>query len=159
MEPTADRLVNTAQGSKNSPPSLAVRLSLVPYQAVAGGLDGAWWPRSHDLVVELPSLIEAMDGVGSITRVTLGIEEWSHIPHQVASGGHMVGAGWFASGREQNVILSCSYRQGFRSLLVIPPGTGADAAAWLLNTPVPADGSSTATEHLATANSQLCSGT
>ncbi|MEV6941143.1 DUF5994 family protein [Streptomyces sp. NPDC051172] len=144
MEPTADH------SARPSSP-LPVRLSLAPYEAVPGGLDGAWWPYSHDLVEELPLLVEAMDGVGTITRVVLGIQLWPGIPHQVAVGKGYVTAGWSVSGQEQNVILLCSYRDGFRTLLVIPPTTAADTADWLMNTPVPVDGSRTATELLAIA--------
>lgn len=144
MGPTADH-----PARPSSP--LPVRLSLAPYEAVPGGLDGAWWPHSYDLAKELPLLVEAMDEVGTITRVILGIQLWPHIPHQVAVGRGYVTAGWSASGQEQNVILLCSYRDGFRTLLVIPPTTAADTADWLMNTPVPVDGSRTATELLAMA--------
>ncbi|NBM15130.1 hypothetical protein GUY61_05475 [Streptomyces sp. GC420] len=92
-----------------------------------------------------------MDGVGSITRVTLGIELWPDVPHQIAVGGHIVGVGWFVSGHDQNEMVLCSYRDGFRTLLVIPPTMVADTAAWLMDTPVPVDGSRTATELLAVA--------
>jgi len=144
MEPTADR------SARPSAP-LPVRLSLAPYEAVPGGLDGAWWPYSRDLVEELPLLVQAMDGVGTITRVILGIQLWPGIPHQVAVGRGYVTAGWSVSGQEQNVISLCSYRDGFRTLLVIPPTTAADTADWLMKSPVPVDGSRTATELLAIA--------
>ncbi|MCX4918921.1 DUF5994 family protein [Streptomyces sp. NBC_00687] len=150
MEPIADATSSTKHIAEPVP----VRLSLAPYQAVPGGLDGAWWPYSHQLADELPALIEALDGVGNISVVTLGIEDWSHMPHHVAVGGHVVDAGWFASGRDENVILLLSHTRGFRTLLVIPPMTEAGAAAWLMDTPAPVDGSSTATELLATATDQ-----
>jgi len=152
MEPTADRSATTAM--RPSPPP-QVRLSLAPYETVPGGLDGAWWPYSHNLIDELPLLVEAMDRAGSFTRVTLGIELWPDVPHQVAVGKNFVTVGWFVSGHEQNEILLCSYREGFRTLLVIPPATEADTAAWLMNTPVPVDGSNTATELLAIARTRF----
>ncbi|MFD7400682.1 DUF5994 family protein, partial [Streptomyces virginiae] len=37
------------------------RLSLTPKTALAGQLDGAWWPRSRDLEAELPALAAALD--------------------------------------------------------------------------------------------------
>lgn len=148
MAPTADYSATTA---KHTSPPAQVRLSLAPYEIVPGGLDGAWWPYSHTLVDELPLLVEAMDGAGSFTRVTLGIELWPDVPHQVAVGENFVTIGWFVSGHEQNEILLCSYLKGFRTLLVIPPATEADTAAWLMNTPAPVDGSNTATELLAIA--------
>ncbi|MEV7976403.1 DUF5994 family protein [Streptomyces sp. NPDC086519] len=152
MEPTADHCATTA--THPSPPP-QVRLSLAPYEAVPGGLDGAWWPYSYDLVGELPLLVEAMDGAGGFTRVTLGIELWPDVPHQVVVGRNFVTVGWFVSGHEQNEILLCSYRKGFRTLLVIPPATEADTAAWLMNTPAPVDGSNNATELLAIARTRF----
>ncbi|MFE7168965.1 DUF5994 family protein [Streptomyces sp. NPDC057616] len=145
MEPTAAQLATIAM-CLSPPPQ--VRLSLAPYEAAPGALDGAWWPYSRNLVDELPLLMEAMDGAGSYTRVTLGIELWPDVPHQVLVGKNLVTVGWFVSGHEQNEILLCSYRKGFRTLLVIPPETEADAAAWLMSTPAPVDGSTTATELL-----------
>ncbi|QIY72486.1 DUF5994 family protein [Streptomyces sp. RLB1-33] len=102
MEPTAGHSATTAK--RPSPPQPPVRLSLAPHKAVPGGFDGAWWPYSHNLADELPVVVQAMDGVGSITRVIPGIERWPDIPHRVAVGGQFVSAGWFASGHEQNVV-------------------------------------------------------
>ncbi|MEU8865692.1 DUF5994 family protein [Streptomyces umbrinus] len=147
METTADH--SSANAQRSSP--LPVRLSLAPYEAVEGGFDGAWWPYSHNLVAELPGLVGAMDGAGNITRVIVGIEPWPDIPHQVAIGVHTVTAGWSVSGHEQNEIVLCSYLKGFRTLLVVPPATAPGAADWLMSTPVPVDGSRTATELLAIA--------
>ncbi|MEU5046280.1 DUF5994 family protein [Streptomyces griseorubiginosus] len=123
MEPTAER---PSAGPKRLSPPPSVRLSRAPYEAVRGGLDGAWWPYSHSLVDELPVLVEAMGGVGSITRVVLGIDLWPDIPHRIPVGGHFVTVGWFVSGHEQNEILLCSYSEGFRTLLVVHPTPTAD---------------------------------
>jgi hypothetical protein len=147
METTAGHPSANAQRSL----PLRSRLSLAPYEAVSGGFDGAWWPYSRNLSTELPGLVEAMEGAGSITRVIVGIEPWPDIPHQVTFGEHTVTAGWFVSGHEQNEIVLCSYLKGFRTLLVVPPATAPGAADWLMSTPVPVDGSRTATELLAIA--------
>ncbi|MDR6977960.1 hypothetical protein J2X68_004684 [Streptomyces sp. 3330] len=152
MEPTADQSATNARSlSPSSPP---VRLSLAPYQAVLGGCDGAWWPYSYRLVDELAVLVVAMDGVGVITRVLLGIEPWPDLPHRISVRGHSVTAGWLTSGQEKNVIVLCSYLEGFRSLLVIPPAMPTDAAVRLMNSPVPVDGSRSATELLAIATAR-----
>ncbi|MEW1914716.1 DUF5994 family protein, partial [Kitasatospora sp. NPDC085895] len=42
-------------------PESPVRLSLAPQGVRAGRLDGAWWPRSRDLLLELPSLAAEID--------------------------------------------------------------------------------------------------
>lgn len=150
MEPTASHPSAGAQ----RPSPLPVRLSLTPYETVSGGFDGAWWPHSRNLVAELPGLVQAMDGAGGITRVTVGIGPWPDIPHQVSVGGHTVTAGWFVAGHEQNEVMLCSYLKGFRTLLVVPPTTAPDAADWLMSTPAPVDGSRTATELLAIATTR-----
>jgi len=142
----------SANAQRSSP--LPVRLSLEPYEAVSGGFDGAWWPYSRNLITELPGLVEAMDEAGSITRVIVGIEPWPDIPHQITFGKYTVTAGWFVSGHEQNEIVLCSYLKGFRTLLVVPPTTAPGAADWLMSTPVPVDGSRTATELLAIATAR-----
>ncbi|CBG72302.1 conserved hypothetical protein [Streptomyces scabiei 87.22] len=99
--------------------------------------------------------MEAMDGVGTITGVLLGIGLWPDIPHRISVGGHVVTAGWFVSDHEQHEIMLCSYRDGFRTLLIVPPSTEPDTAAWLMNRPVPVDNSSTATELLAMATARF----
>ena len=151
MEPTADQVALSVVPS----PPLPARLSLAPYAAVPGGFDGAWWPYSRNLADELPALVEAMDGVGTITGVLLGIGLWPDIPHRISVGGHVVTAGWFVSDHEQHEIMLCSYRDGFRTLLIVPPTTEPDTAAWLMNNPAPADNSSTATELLAMATARF----
>jgi hypothetical protein len=109
--------------------------------------DGAWWPYSYNLVDELPGLVETMDKV-AISRVTVGLVLWRSVPHQIAVHGNRVGVGWFAVGRDRNEIMLSSYRDGFRTLLVIPPGTVPATARWLMTTPTPIDGTCTATELL-----------
>ncbi|MEU0644990.1 DUF5994 family protein [Streptomyces umbrinus] len=155
METTADD--PSANARRSSP--LPIRVSLAPYEAIEGGFDGAWWPYSHNLVAELPGLVEAMDGAGSIIRVIVGIELWPDIPHRVAFGVHTVTAGWFVSGHEQNEIVLCSCLKGFHTLLVVPPAAAPGAADWLMRTPVPVDGSRTATEPpgIATASAEKAS--
>ncbi|MER6613349.1 DUF5994 family protein [Streptomyces xantholiticus] len=39
----------------------SARLSLTPQTTLAGRLDGAWWPYSRDLDIELPPLAAALD--------------------------------------------------------------------------------------------------
>ncbi|MFD5119837.1 DUF5994 family protein [Streptomyces sp. NPDC058385] len=44
-------------------------------------LDGAWWPRSHNIVAELPALItELTSRLGPITRVGLDSAAWEELP-------------------------------------------------------------------------------
>ncbi|MFI8290521.1 hypothetical protein EAO71_25030 [Streptomyces sp. ms191] len=113
-------------------PTLPARLSLTPKTTVAGLLDGSWWPRSRDLVAELPSLVDALEGrYGRITRVMVNPTRWPVVPHKVAVTGHTVHVGWFTEQDPDKVIL-LSYTVGRCDLLVIPPETEPAAAARLM---------------------------
>src|SRR6476620_7867264 len=47
-----------------------VRMSLKPADSTPGYVDGAWWPRSPDLVVEIPALLARLaTGWGAVDRV------------------------------------------------------------------------------------------
>ncbi|MBT2442778.1 hypothetical protein J7E93_22235 [Streptomyces sp. ISL-36] len=111
---------------------LPTRLSLTPKTALAGQLDGSWWPFSRDLEAELPPLVNALRGrFGRITRVTVNPVRWPVVPHKVAVTGHTVHVGWFTEQDLDKMIL-LSYTVGRCDLLVIPPETDPAAAARLM---------------------------
>ncbi|MET9885241.1 DUF5994 family protein [Streptomyces sp. NPDC006430] len=111
---------------------LPARLSLTPKTTLAGQLDGAWWPYSRDLEVELPPLAAALDEVwGRITRVTVNPTRWPVIPHTVNVAGHTVHVGWFTEQHPDKLIL-LSFTVGRWDLLVVPPETEPAAAARLM---------------------------
>ncbi|MEU8525480.1 DUF5994 family protein [Streptomyces sp. NPDC048629] len=111
---------------------LSARLSLTPKTTLAGLLDGAWWPRSHDLDVELPPLVDALEErFGRITRVAVNPTHWPVVPHKVAVTGHTVHVGWFTEQDPDKMIL-LSYAVGRCDLLVIPPETEPASAARLM---------------------------
>ncbi|WP_371589329.1 DUF5994 family protein [Streptomyces virginiae] len=108
------------------------RLSLTPKTALAGRLDGAWWPRSRDLEAELPALAAALDETwGRITRVTVNPSRWPVVPRTVAVDGRVLHVGWFTEQDPDKLIL-LSYTVGRWDLLVIPPETEPVAAARLM---------------------------
>ncbi|MFG2576747.1 DUF5994 family protein [Streptomyces sp. NPDC048481] len=111
----------------------AARLVLKTDGPSRGLLDGAWWPRSRDLLRELPPLTDALDPVwGRITRIAVNPEHWPVIPRKVPVNGHVVKVGWFTSEIDPHKLLLLSYGTGRWDLLVIPPETGARSAARLL---------------------------
>jgi hypothetical protein len=113
--------------------SASARLSLAPTGSVPGLLDGAWWPRSRDLLREIPVLTDVLDACwGRITRVTVNPVHWPVIPHKVPVTGHTVHVGWFADEQDPNKVILLSYTVGRLDLLVIPPETEASAAARLM---------------------------
>ncbi|MFF3323458.1 DUF5994 family protein [Streptomyces sp. NPDC002889] len=114
-----------------SPPA---RLSLTPAGSAPGLLDGAWWPRSRDLLRELPALMDALDARwGRITRITVNPARWPVIPRKVPVAGHTVHVGWFADEQDPHKLILLSYTTGRWDLMVIPPETGAAAAARLMS--------------------------
>jgi hypothetical protein len=116
------------------PASPPVRLSLAPAGSPRGLLDGAWWPRSRDLLRELPALIDLLDvRWGRITRVTVNPAHWPVIPRKVPLAKHTVHIGWFAAEQDPHKLILLSYTLGRWDLLVIPPETDETAAARLMS--------------------------
>ncbi|MGF0173365.1 DUF5994 family protein [Streptomyces sp. Marseille-Q5077] len=111
----------------------AARLALKTDGTSRGLLDGAWWPRSRDLLSELPALTDVLDPLwGRITRIAVNPEHWPVIPRRVPVGGHIVKVGWFTPEIDPHKLLLLSYGTGRWDLLVIPPETGAESAARLM---------------------------
>ncbi|MES9523253.1 DUF5994 family protein [Streptomyces capoamus] len=111
----------------------AVRLALKTDGPSRGLLDGAWWPRSRDLLSELPALTDVLDPLwGRITRIAVNPTYWPVIPHEIPVGGHVVKAGWFTPEIDPHKLLLLSYGTGRWDLLVIPPETETESAARLM---------------------------
>nr|WP_051753944.1 DUF5994 family protein [Streptomyces achromogenes] len=125
MTVTMDR--TTAGGRTAAPPA---RLSLTP---APGGLDGVWWPRSRDLTRELPFLTAALGALWGcrVTDVTVNPAHWPVLPHRVSDSGRTVRVSWSTEEQDPHRLTLFS-ADGRRDLLVIPPETGADAAARLM---------------------------
>lgn len=127
MTTTLDRT-----GPRDLAASLPVRLSLTPKTALAGQLDGAWWPYSRDLEAELPPLAAALEEPwGRVTRVTVHPARWPVVPRRVAVAGRVLHVGWFTEQDPDKLIL-LSFTVGRWDLLVVPPETGPAGAARLM---------------------------
>ncbi|GAA3800738.1 DUF5994 family protein [Streptomyces coacervatus] len=110
----------------------AARLALKTDGSSRGLLDGAWWPRSRDLLSELPALTDVLDPLwGRITRIAVNPKYWPVIPRKVPVNGHIVKVGWFTPEIDPHKLL-LSYGTGRWDLLIIPPETGAESAARLM---------------------------
>ena len=111
----------------------AARLTLKTDGTSRGLLDGAWWPRSRDLLSELPALTDVLDPLwGRITRIAVNPKHWPVIPPKVPVHGHIVKVGWFTPEIDPHKLLLLSYGTGRWDLLVVPPETGAESAARLM---------------------------
>ncbi|WP_425472257.1 DUF5994 family protein [Streptomyces cyaneus] len=113
----------------------AARLALKSESPSAGPaeLDGAWWPPSRDLPSELSALADVLDPLwGQITRIAVNPRSWPILPPRIFVNGRVVKVGWFTSELDPHAILLLSRIAGRRNLLVVPPETGAPAAARLM---------------------------
>ncbi|MEU8980376.1 DUF5994 family protein [Streptomyces sp. NPDC048309] len=109
------------------------RLALKPVSTTRRLLDGAWWPRSRNLVHELSALADVLDPLwGRITRIAVNPTYWTAIPSNVAVNGHLVKIDRFTRELDPHEILLLSYTAGRWDLLVIPPRTSASVAARLM---------------------------
>ncbi|MFI5470353.1 DUF5994 family protein [Streptomyces cacaoi] len=133
LSPTLEDRLSSSSPTSSSPTSSSLRLSLAPAGPAPALLDGAWWPRSRDLVAELPALTAAVEPLwGRITRVTVNPTHWPVVPRRVPVAGHVVKVGWFLAEQDPHELLLLSYRMGRWNLLVVPPGTDPVSAAWLM---------------------------
>ncbi|MQS13358.1 MULTISPECIES: DUF5994 family protein [Streptomyces] len=144
MTTTLDRATTPAATDSTA------RLTLAPSGVRPGRLDGAWWPRSRDLLLELPALAAEIDERwGRITRITVNPARWPVIPRRIPVTGHTVHAGWFTIEQDQHMIMVCSYAPRRLSLLVVPPQTDAVEAARLMAEAADPANTRTASELLA----------
>jgi hypothetical protein len=81
----------TAASSKHLTPENTPRLRLKPKAPTTGYVDGAWWPHSDDLPVELPDLLAVLSvRLGPIDRVIYNLSEWANAPAKLPIGGRVV---------------------------------------------------------------------
>ncbi|MFD5877212.1 MULTISPECIES: DUF5994 family protein [Streptomyces] len=125
----------------------AALLRLETTQSRQGLLDGAWWPRSRDVTMELPALITALTAhLGPITRVGLDTSAWRDIPTRLVIDGQVVHLDADPVG-DDTVLVTRGHNDHF-ALLVVPPDTTADAAREAMARAVRADNITQATQIL-----------
>ncbi|MER6472101.1 DUF5994 family protein [Streptomyces collinus] len=92
-----------------------------------GVLDGAWWPRSHDIGAELPALLDALtEYLGPLSRVGLDATAWEGLPTRIAVDDRVVHVDSFPVG-DDTILITRGDRDHF-SLLVVPPEATPEAA-------------------------------
>ncbi|MBX9397254.1 hypothetical protein K4749_27620 [Streptomyces sp. TRM72054] len=92
-----------------------------------GVLDGAWWPRSHDIGAELPALLDALaEHLGPLSRVGLDATAWEGLPTRIVIDDCVVHVDSFPVG-DDTILITRGDRDHF-SLLVIPPEATPEAA-------------------------------
>jgi hypothetical protein len=102
-------------------PRQPLRLALSPTPG-RSPVDGAWWPQTRELDVELADLVEHWpDHMGSVYRALYSRSDWTSRPRTVATARRRIRTGTFPRDDTHLVVLSLSSRRTV-GLLVVPPG-------------------------------------
>ena len=132
----------------------AARVSLRQPFSRAGFVDGAWWPRSHDLVAELPGLLDALAAAGHQTaRVSYNLAAWADAPRRMQVHGRKVRLGGFRTGDPLAVSAVDTSGRRHIDLMIIAPDTDAATADRAMHLAGLADSSARAGEIMAQAGS------
>lgn len=104
------------------------RLQLKPYRAVSEHLDGAWWPRSFNLVDELPGLLTSLsDRLGQVVMVGYRRNGWDETPPLAQIAGHTIELLGFTSD-EPAILILIDEDGRHLSLHVIRPDASEEVA-------------------------------
>jgi len=96
-------------------------------------LDGAWWPRSHDPVVEVANLVAALDARQvRVTRIMLNPSGWDTHPRRIGVAGRTVRLGWFTTLDAELLIATTDGDQRADLLVVSPEASSAAADAAMI---------------------------
>ncbi|MFF1700080.1 DUF5994 family protein [Streptomyces sp. NPDC058257] len=116
-------------------PSLPLlRLSLAPNGVLPRAIDGAWWPRSFDVLTELPQLLPGLPpSWGDISSVTVNGAMWSVAPGRMLVANQVIRLHRGPTVSDLHTIVLLSPGRGRWDLLVVPPDTPEEEAALLMS--------------------------
>jgi Family of unknown function (DUF5994) len=89
-------------------------------------VDGGWWPRSLDLIAELPALLMAGEaaGYGEVRRVSYALTAWDgHPPRRSTMLNRVIKLGGFHFQNPAEISLVDSSGWKRITLVVVPPDT------------------------------------
>lgn len=120
----------TRDGEQPTPwPQDGARVSFRQPVSTAGFIDAAWWPRSLDLLVELPPLLEVLwTADREVRRITYDIAAWDPAPRRLQIRGRSVRLGGFNNSDPLTVRLSDPWGRERIDILVIAPMTDPGTA-------------------------------
>ncbi|MCP2280003.1 DUF5994 family protein [Nocardia amikacinitolerans] len=111
---------------------LASRRSPKPRVPRPGAVDGAWWPRTTDLVAELADLEALFAGRGAVERIMYDMDAWQPTPRRTTVGGRLIRLDGYRH-LPAHTICVLGLDRTRLVLLVIPADTEAASAAALLS--------------------------
>ncbi|MFH8464928.1 DUF5994 family protein [Streptomyces sp. NPDC017991] len=115
------------------PPHPLLRLRLAPRNNAPYRIDGAWWPRSYDLLAELPRLLTGLPHAwGHISSVTVNDATWAATPGRMLVLNQVVRLHRTAAASAPHTICLLAPGRGRWDLLVVPPDTSPDDAGQLM---------------------------
>lgn len=104
------------------------RFRLKPNGDCSGYLDGAWWPRTDDLMAELPDLLAVPSfRRRAVDHVTYNFSEWATRPAEITVGGSVVQLDGYR-GQPPNTVEVLDAKGNRTVLLVVPSHTDPDQA-------------------------------
>ncbi|WP_428342395.1 DUF5994 family protein [Mycobacterium sp.] len=122
------RATGSAPGSTHNGPQHTPRLRLKPKAPSTGHVDGAWWPHSDDLQIELPDLLAVLSvRLGPIDRVTYNFADWAAAPAKFLIGGETVRLSGYYQ-QQGNTLEVIGNNRSKLVLLVVPTRTEAEHA-------------------------------
>ncbi|MHA7651802.1 DUF5994 family protein [Mycobacterium sp. ML4] len=112
----------------DAPDVRTTRVRLKPLSPACGNVDGAWWPRSDDLMTELPDLIAVLSvHLGATSRVVYRPDEWATTPTELVISHRLVQLVG-SRGQLPNTVEVLDTKGGKVVLLVVPAHIDPDQA-------------------------------
>jgi hypothetical protein len=117
------------------PRQASARLSLRDQPLPASDcVDGGWWPRSRDLAVEFPVLLDLLWAATRLfTRISYHLGEWDAAPRKTVRGGLVLHFDGFWLMDPHLVLLTDVEGRDHLDLVVIPPEAGVGLGARALS--------------------------
>jgi hypothetical protein len=110
-----------------------VRLVLTTDPVNSDRLDGAWWPYSCDVTVELPPLLKAISKrFGRMRAVMLNPDTWAASPQWVPWGTRRARIEWYRH-QDPNIAILLGQNDKRIDLLVVPVNTESDRARAMID--------------------------
>jgi hypothetical protein len=107
---------------------IGLRLALKPRAVSMGAVDGAWWPRTTNVLAEFPAMIAGIELLrGPVDRVAFSSMAWDAAPDRIVVAGAAIELAGSRSLHRSTVLVSGADWHRML-LLVIPPRANAQKA-------------------------------